>query len=284
MIDTIPRFVVIGGALLGTVIVLMVVSALVSRVFVARSIRRLLASIGKENLPNFDGGSIGHLPPPIQRYLHFALRDGQPNIRYGVVQQFAQFRHGEGRPWFSVRATEYISGMEPGFVWDAVLRHRWYWWRTAVLGYFRGKGRGHIKLFGAVTLQDVDGPETDASMLFRFLSELVWVPTGLLPTRTLRWEAMDDRRARAVIDDGHTNVTAIFHVNAIGEIDRIVTTDKYRDLKSGFEQLPFTLECGEYREFDGVMIPTQVRFVWNLERGDFTYGQFDVDTIQYHYD
>lgn len=173
--------------------------------------------------------------------------------------------------------------MEPGFVWDAVLKHHPLWWRTAKLGYLHGVGSGHIKLFGAVTLQEYGGPETDTSMLFRFLSELVWLPTGFLPTKTLTWQTIDDNTARAIIVDGNTRAEAVFHVNAVGEIDKIVTASKYRDTKSGFEPETFTLHCKNYTEIEGVMIPQRVHFEWNLASGDLEYGQFTITDVAYYY-
>ncbi|MBU3741916.1 MAG: hypothetical protein FGM24_06475 [Candidatus Kapabacteria bacterium] len=279
-----PHIVLLLGTAIATFAVLLAGSAILSRVFVSRSIRKLIASVGRERLPSFSKQLTSSLPEPIRRYLAYALREGQPNIRYGVLRQRAEFRHGPERPWFSVKAKEVISGMEPAFVWDAVLRHNKLWWRTAKLSYFQGRGSGHIKLYGAVTLQEVEGPETDTSMLFRFLSELVWVPTGLLPTKTLRWEAIDANTARAVITDGQTTVTADVHVNDIGQIEKITTKSKYRDLKSGFEQLAFTLQCHDYTEVDGVKIPMGVTFVWNMPTGDFSYGKFRVEDIRYVYD
>lgn len=268
----------------GTIAVLITFSAIVSRVFVRRSVRRLVGSIGRQPLPNFSVDLIRNLPAPVQRYFNYALKQGQANIRYAVLQQRARFRHRPGSPWFDVRATEVISGMEPGFVWDAVLRHNAAWWRTARLSYMSGRGYGRLKLFGFLTLQEYEGPETNVSMLFRFLSELVWLPTGLLPTRSLRWEQIDDSSARAIIIDGNTSVSATFHVNSLGQIDRIVTGDKYRDHKSGFEQAKFSLLCRDYQEVEGVMIPNEVDFVWNLEGGDFEYGQFRVTDAQFVYD
>ncbi len=278
-----PKIIVILIASFGTLVVLVSLSAFVSRMFVSRAVNRLISSIGKEPLPHFSAELARSLPAPVRRYLHYTLKEGQPNIRYAILKQTARFRHRPGSPWFTVKATEVISGMEPGFVWDAVLRHNRAWWRTAKLSYAGGAGHGHIKLFGALTLQEYEGPETDTSMLFRFLSELVWLPTGLLPTRTLRWEPIDDSTARAIITDGDIQVQATFHVNEIGEIDRIVTGDKYRDHKSGFEQATFTLTCRNYREFEGVMIPTEVDFVWNLESGDFEYGQFNIIDVAFQY-
>ena len=282
--ESIPKIPFILGTVLATVLLLWLLSATVSRLFVRRWINRMLNAVGKEALPHFSSKLSESLPAPIQRYLHYSLKEGQPNIRYAVVKQRARFRHRVDGPWFTVKATEYISGMEPGFVWDAVLTHHPLWWRTAKLGYTEGEGHGHIKLFGAITLEEFEGPETSISMLFRFLSELVWLPTGLLPTRTLTWHSIDANTARAVIRDAENSVEATFHVNGLGQIHRIVTTSKYRDLKSGFEQATFTLECKEYREVEGVMIPTEVIFIWNLPTGDFEYGQFKVVDITYYYE
>jgi hypothetical protein len=173
--------------------------------------------------------------------------------------------------------------MEPGWVWDAQLIHKGGVRRTAKLSYVKGEAHGHIKLLGAFTLQDFQGPETDKSMLFRLLSELVWIPTALLPTKTLRWEHVDESTARAIVSDGPTKVHALFHVNENNEIDQITTTDKYRDHKSGFEQAKFTMLCSNYERFEGVLIPTQVDFVWNLESGDFDYGHFTITSARYHY-
>jgi hypothetical protein len=278
-----PKIVLILLAGLGTFLVLVSCSALISRVFVRRSIKRLVRTISNERLPRFSKQLVAGLPAPVQRYLLNVVPEGHENLRYAVLTQRARFRHRPGSPWFTVRATETISGMEPGFVWDAMLRHNAAWWRAAKLSYVQGEGHGHIKLYGAMTLQEYDGKETDTSMLFRFLSELVWIPTAFLPTKTLRWEPIDDRTSRAVISDGATRVNATFHFNDANEIERIVTSDKYRDHKSGFEQASFTMHCRTYKVIDGIKIPTEVEFVWNLESGDFDYGHFTITDAAYYF-
>lgn len=274
-------YILIGSGV--TLLVLVMSSALISRVFVARSKRKLIRTISNDNLPAFRADQTAGLPAPVQRYLQTVLKDGQQILRYAVLQQRATFRHRQESPWFRVKATEVISGMEPGWVWDALLTHNAAWWRTAKLSYLQGAAHGHIKLYGAFTLQEFEGPETDTSMLFRLLSELVWIPTAFLPTKALRWESVDDVTARATITDGTTRVSALFYFNERNEIERIVTTDKYRDHKSGFEQAQFTMLCSKYQDFEGVKIPTQVDFIWNLSSGDFDYGHFTLTSAAYYY-
>lgn len=278
-----PKLPLILGTVLVTLLVLWAASAVLSRLFVRRWIKRLLRSIGKNELPAYSSQRTAALPEPIQRYLSYALAEGQQNIRYAILKIRARFRHGADRPWFTVSATEYLSGMEPGFVWDAFLKHHAFWWRTAKLSFLHGQGHGHLKLFGAITLRELEGAETNHSMLFRFLSDLVWLPTGLLPTKALRWEAVDNSTAKAILSDGPTRVEALFHVNGDGQVERITTNSKYRDHRSGFEQTQFTMRCSNYQRIDGVQVPTQVTFVWNLPDGDFEYGHFTLKDVSYYF-
>ena len=55
------------------------------------------------------------------------------------------------------------------------------------------------KLFNAITLVNFGGREIDQSALVRYLTEAVYFPTALLPSRTLRWEALDADSARATL-------------------------------------------------------------------------------------
>ena len=60
------------------------------------------------------------------------------------------------------------------------------------------------KLFSAVTLVNFGGREIDQSALVRYLTEAVYFPTALLPSRTLRWEELDADSARATLVSGQS--------------------------------------------------------------------------------
>ena len=91
-------------------------------------------------------------------------------------------------------------------------------------------GKGHMlwKLFSALTLVNFGGREIDQSALVRYLSEAVYFPTALLPSRTLRWEPLNDDSARATLVHGGLCVSAVFYFNARGQIIRLTTADRPR--------------------------------------------------------
>ena len=84
------------------------------------------------------------------------------------------------------------------------------------------------KLFSALTLVNFGGREIDQSALVRYLSEAVYFPTALLPSRTLRWEAVNDDSAKATLVHGGLCVSATFHFNARGQIVSLTTADRPR--------------------------------------------------------
>ncbi len=38
----------------------------------------------------------------------------------------------------------------------------------------------------------------------------------------------------------------------------------------------------EYREINGIVIPTTIEAIWKLEKGDYSYAKFNVKKIEYN--
>ena len=69
--------------------------------------------------------------------------------------------------------------------------------------YVAGEGLLYAAPLGLFTVMDVSGqPGVAEGELMRFFAEAAWYPTALLPSQGVRWEAMDDRTARATLADG----------------------------------------------------------------------------------
>lgn len=93
------------------------------------------------------------LPPPVGRYLRFALREGQPFIRSVRLRQAGELRGIADPKWNFYKATQVIAAGRPGFVWDASVR-------TGLMrvrvrdSYVLGRAAGQVSLFSVVTLAD----------------------------------------------------------------------------------------------------------------------------------
>jgi hypothetical protein len=200
----------------------------------------------------------GPLPPPVMRYFARSLPSGQ----------FSRLRHTqEGefflKGWKPLRATQWHSLKQPGFVWDA---------RIAMMpglsvhvrdSYARGQGAMEARLWGIWPVMDqTGGAELAASALQRYLGEAIWFPMVLAPGGGVEWSAVDASTARATLRDGALAVALDFTFNAGGEIVRVYSPDRYREENGHFVATPWEARCRRWETRQGMRIPMEAEVGW----------------------
>jgi len=229
----------------------------------------------------FSEHSIRNLPTIVQKYFLKTVPDQKKYISSAMVYQRGEFRSREEHRWSRLRAKQYFTTKEPGFVWKALLSNSMIVRKTAILSYFQRKGQGQIRFWGSVVLNEPKGNETSISMLVRYLTESIWFPTALLPSKTIQWVEVSELTAKVIIRDGRNLASALVTFNNEGDIVQFETDDKFRDFKAVYSNERFTLRCSNYKSIDQIRVPTTVEFLWNLESGDFPYAVITVDDIVY---
>ncbi len=267
----IPSVIVITIAV---VVIFSIVRAIMNRSRTVKSLREAEWSRPHKKMRH---EIVATLPRPVQQYLEHVIKDGTEQIRFATVHQSGEWRALSQPEWGKLKAKAHYTGTHPGLVWHAMIKSSPFMWTDAQLLYNDGKGSGFVKYLGMVTLFDPQGPEVGTALLSRILMEAVWFPTSLIPSGSMRWEAVDAHSARAVLMDHGQNITATFYFNERNEVERVVTRDKYRDAETAYEREQCTMYCSDYKEFQGIKIPTTVRIEWNLEEDDFEYGRIRVD-------
>ena len=137
-----------------------------------------------------------------------------------------------------------------------------------------------VKLLGLITVADVKGYEVDHGELMRFLAECIWFPSAFL-NDYIEWEAVDENSAKATITYGKTSATVTYHFNEKGEVTSI-TAKRYREVDGEFVLEDWEGEILEYREFNGLTVPSKVDIIWKLDSGDFSYDRIEVMEIEYN--
>ncbi len=222
------------------------------------------------------------LPPPVARYFHAVLREGQPIVTAATMVQQGVF--DLGRPaerWRRFTATQRVVTRRPGFDWDA---------RIALLpgvpvrvhdAYVAGEGLLHASLFGLVPLARLRGtPELAEGELMRFLAEAAWYPTALLPSQGVRWEPVDERSAAATLADGDVRVTLTFHFADDGTIAS-VRGIRGRTVGTRIFPTPWEGRWAHYELHGGMRIPTEGEVAWHLPDGRRPYWRGRLVRIAY---
>lgn len=223
------------------------------------------------------------LPQPVQRYFRAVLRDGQPMIAVARFSTEGEFRRSEnGESWAPFRATQMATVRPPGFDWDARIR-----WLPGLRmfvrdAYFARSGTLHAAAYGLFTLAQRRGnAELAQGELMRYLAEAPWYPTALLPSQGVRWQAMDERTARAWLADGPVRVSLEFGFDGDGLIGSVRSEGRYRILDGEQIPTPWQGRFSNYAERSGVRIPLEGEVAWIVSSRRLPYWRGRLTEIAY---
>ena len=238
----------------------------------SKHIDRLFTRADGASNKTFTYAQLEGLPLPVQRYFKYALPNGRPYLSYLRLKHSGTFKTGIDKPAVDIRGEQYFTARPPGFVWTGKTKQF-----RARDSYVDNIGNLSVYLFGFLRIVNSRGKTVDQAELLRWLGESVWMPTNLLPGDNKKWTPIDDMTAKLTFTWNGQTVYYIVHVNELGQITRM-ETERYMDEN---KLKDWVGEVSEYREADGVMVPTEIKASWLLEQGTYTYAHFFVDTFEY---
>jgi hypothetical protein len=100
-----------------------------------------------------------------------------------------------------------------------------------------------------------------------------------LPSQGMRWQAIDERRARAMLSDGSTTLSIVFGFSADGLIETAFAEARARSVGDHIETTPWQVRVWNYAEREGVMIPLEGEVAWLLPTGPYPYWRGKLETI-----
>jgi hypothetical protein len=233
----------------------------------------------------YDARELEGLPPPVQRYFRTVLKDGQLVIAAASVDHEGTFNMGENaEQWKPFTSRQRVVTRRPGFVWDG---------RVVMLpglavhvhdAYVAGTGILHPAILGLFTLIDLRG-EGDVAQgeLMRFFAEAAWYPTALLPSQGVRWEAVDDRSARATLVDGTLSLTLLFRFDDQGLIESARAEARGRTVGKTIVMTPWEGRWSHYQARDGMRVPITGEVAWLAPEGRKPYWRGTITSLRYEF-
>lgn len=224
------------------------------------------------------------LPEPVRRYLHAVLPAAPRIVAAARFTHEGQFDMGKSTPdWRPFTSDQMAVIRPPGFDWDA--RVRLAPGLTAFVhdAYAAGEGILHAELLALIMVADLRGPpHAAAAELMRYLAETAWYPTALLLGQGVRWEAIDDQRARGTLTDGATTVSLDFHFDGEGLLAAVKAPARYRGEEGGVARFaPWEGRFWSYAVRDGMRIPLEAEVAWADPDGPRPYWRGRITGIRY---
>ncbi len=224
-----------------------------------------------------DASELARLPPPVRRWLEASGAVGRPRAATVRLKQLGEMRTAPDKPWSPFVAEQYFSVDPPGFVWGVDVKMMRVLPFSGRDLYLDGRGNMLIKAASLATVADGKGPEIDQGAMLRFLGEMVWFPSGVL-SDYVRWDGIDDRRARATMQYGGVTASSVFEFDGRG---RFVSLTADRFMSGETPRLAqWRIQATDWRTIRGIEIPVQGQVVWKLPEGDFDYFRFRISDLE----
>lgn len=204
------------------------------------------------------------LPPPVVRYLKRALPDPIRPIQKVFFEQTGELRtNTSSHEWMAFSATQMVSPLGPGFVWNAKVRLPLGLHVRVLDHYDRGVGGGQVSFISALRLSSVlNEMELNSGALHRYLAESVWYPCALLPQFGVTWQAKDDQSAIATKRDRGVEVSLEFRFNDADEVIGIFSPGRWGRFGNRYEKVAWEGHFSHYEHKDGYRIPTRGEVGW----------------------
>ncbi len=232
------------------------------------------------NLNNLKG-----LPEPVEKYFRYVLKDGKEFINVVRLEQIGKLKISpESKKWSPFQASQVISQNPTSFVWDAKIKVSRFLHIRVRDSFSEGIGDGRVSLMSVITIgHEMDIPELNSGALYRYLAEAVWHPTSLLPESGVNWEPIDENRAVAHLSKYGISISLEFRFNIIGEITGIFTKDRYGKFDNNYIKHPWEGRFSNYREFNGIKIPTKGEVGWYLPGGWWLFWKGQVVKVKFDF-
>jgi hypothetical protein len=224
---------------------------------------------------------IRHLPEPVQRYLRYTGIIGRQRVAFVRLKQTGAMRPKPDGKWFPLKAEEYYTVDNPGFVWQGYLTFAPLFSATAQDMYLNGRGNMHVKLMSAITLVNAKGKDMDEASLMRFFNEMQWFPSALV-SDNVTWEAIDANSARSTLTDRGMSVSAVFYFDPEGKITNFIA-ERGRSIDGGkLIRTQWSTPISEYGTFsNGLHLPSKGKAVWHLDSGEHAYIKLEITDVEY---
>lgn len=206
--------------------------------------------------PDVSEAALQALPAPVRRYFAFVFPQGVGvPARWVTFQQAGDFRRPLTDGFQPTTARQIVATAAPDLVFAAETPIWGPVWATAYDAYIDGEMEMAALLLGAVpVMHETSSPALDRMSLRRWLLETPVNPYALLPGGLVRWEAIDDDRARAVVAAHGYRASLVATFDDRGALTSF-HAEQDGDLTTPYHGSGEHVVRGDYQLVDGVRVP-----------------------------
>lgn len=235
--------------------------------------------VAEEKLTEAD---IKHMPLPVRKYLAYTGVLGKNKLQNIRIEfEELMYKKPEAKPM--------ISSSEQYNFFSRPARH--FFMKASMMGipfrvlhsYSEEKATMLVKVLSFFTAVDLSGEGLSMAETVTVLNDLcILAPAGLIH-KNIKWEEIDSFSSKILFENGKYKVSAILYFNEKGELVNFVSDDRSALQDDGtLRKARWSTPLKDYKQFNGIKLPTYGEAIWNYPEGDFVYGKFYLKKVDYN--
>lgn len=230
----------------------------------------------KSGLKTITPDDIRHLPAILQKYLNFTGVIGKPQTNNIRLRFAMKLRSKPDAPWMTLKVQQFSFFDIPT---------RLFHMKASMMGipatglhhYHNGNATMEIKLFSLIPVIKASGNEMNVSETVTFFNDMCCLAPATLLNKTVRWTEVDNLSVTGELMINGITVSARLIFKETGELVNFISEDRYCYMPDGtFKKFRFTTPLGNFREYNGILLPSTAKAVWDYPEGEFCYGEFEL--------
>jgi hypothetical protein len=269
------------GTIANLIILLVAIAAFATQYFEKQfrnDVRSQLQRTHHQQSDLLTEADIQHLPPPVQKYLHFTGAVNQPKLKNMKIVFEGEMR-SKGKGWFPFRSVQYNFFEEPT---------RLFFMKAKMFGimvpgyhdYQQQKARMNVKLFGLFPVMQAQGPVMDQSETVTYFNDICLLAPAALIDKRIEWTPVDSLTAKAVFHNGGNSISATLYFAPDGALVNFISDD--RTVMDEGKQYRFSTPAKKYIPIGERKVLQYGEAVWHYPEGEFVYGKFNLKTVEYN--
>jgi hypothetical protein len=127
---------------------------------------------------------------------------------------------------------------------------------------------------------DVSGIEMNKAETVTVFNDMCLMAPATLIDKRIQWKTIDDYTVEAVFNNQGFEIKAILTFNDKGQLTNFISDDRYviKDMK----RYRFSTPVKDYKNIDGINVPTLGEAIWHYPDRKFVYGKFYLKSIEYN--
>ncbi len=224
--------------------------------------------------------ALARLPAPVRRYLRASEVAMLPLPSRFEARWHGRIRRGPAAAWMPFEAIQTNFLDEPRarlFFMDATMKGL----PTQVLHeYVDGRATMEARLFGVVRVVHEDGAVMTESETVTLLNDICIFAPGRLVDAEIRWQSIDDRRARATFTNAAHTVSAELVFGDDDMLVDFVSDDCSCSVGGGvFEKLRWSTPMRGVRAFGPMRLAGSGEALWHPAEGPYAYIELEIDEL-----